>query len=76
MHKFEELFNNDWKKLQYNLSDLKCIIQNDILIPEEGIEQWKHLVNKFNINFIELSRKTILAVIQNNKEKRNAKMGK
>ena len=76
MHKFEELFNKDCKKLQYNLSDLKCIIQNDILIPEEGIEQWKHLVNKFNINFIELSRKTILAVIQNNKEKRNAKMGK
>jgi len=75
MHKFEELFNNDWKKLQCNLDDLKYIVQNDIVIPEEGIEKWKHLANKFNINFIELSRKTILAVTQNNKERQNAKMG-
>ena len=75
MHKFEKLFN-EWGKLEYNLQDLKYIVQNDIVIPEEGLNEWKRLANKFNAKFINLSKRTILEVMQNNKEKQHAKMGK
>ena len=75
MHKFEHLFN-EWQILEYKLRDLRTIVQNDIIIPEEGIEKWKYLANKFNAEFVELSKKTVFEVVQNNKEKQHAKMGK